>query len=482
MVLWFAALAAAGLSEIVAHPGVVRGLRRPTRCCSWSPTRSRVRGDGRDRAGHHRRRGAVRRHGPLRPSPIQRAWFFVVFPALTLNYLGQARADPAPPGSAVAPVLPAAAELGPAADGGAGDRGNRDRQPGRDLRRLLAVPAGDAARPAAAADGPPDLRARGRPDLPAGGQRGPVRRRAGGHAHVPFVGSGSRRRTACPSPARSSSTPAAAARRARAVEVAALEAGARRRGLRRGRGHLPGGEPVQGRARRVAAPARRGWASSPSWPPGGADGRSCPRTGARRRDRCGRSSRRCEQRASRGCPAPPSSPTRGRTPLPWPCVPTSSTTTSCTRRVIIVSASTANVPHVPASEAFTLDDLGYDDDGIQHLSVRYGFSDEPDLPAGTAAGVRRRRPGAPASPTSATRRTSCREGPSAGRRHRGWPGGARRCSSSSRTTPPTPLPTSPSPGTAPCSWEATWTSRTDPPQSPAVAGVPGGTMRPCPTR
>jgi KUP system potassium uptake protein len=48
--------------------------------------------------------------------------------------------------------------------------------------------------------------------------------------------------------------------------------------------------------------------------------------------------------------------------------------------VIIVSASTANVPHVPPSEAFTLDDLGYDDDGIQHLSVRYGFSDEPDIP------------------------------------------------------------------------------------------------------
>jgi len=60
-------------------------------------------------------------------------------------------------------------------------------------------------------------------------------------------------------------------------------------------------------------------------------------------------------------------------------------------RVIIVSASTANVPHVPAAEAFTMDDLGYDDDGIQHLSVRYGFSDEPDIPTALrlacAAGV-----------------------------------------------------------------------------------------------
>jgi KUP system potassium uptake protein len=48
--------------------------------------------------------------------------------------------------------------------------------------------------------------------------------------------------------------------------------------------------------------------------------------------------------------------------------------------VIIVSASTANTPHVPPAEAFSVDDLGYRDDGIQHLSVRFGFSDEPSLP------------------------------------------------------------------------------------------------------
>jgi KUP system potassium uptake protein len=50
------------------------------------------------------------------------------------------------------------------------------------------------------------------------------------------------------------------------------------------------------------------------------------------------------------------------------------------RNVLIVSATTANVPHVPLSQALTVDDLGYDDDGIQHLSVRFGFSDERDLP------------------------------------------------------------------------------------------------------
>ncbi|MDN4614155.1 potassium transporter Kup [Leifsonia sp. F6_8S_P_1B] len=48
--------------------------------------------------------------------------------------------------------------------------------------------------------------------------------------------------------------------------------------------------------------------------------------------------------------------------------------------VIIVSVSTAPVPHVPPGDAFVYDDLGYADDGIEHLSIRFGFSDEPDIP------------------------------------------------------------------------------------------------------
>ena len=47
--------------------------------------------------------------------------------------------------------------------------------------------------------------------------------------------------------------------------------------------------------------------------------------------------------------------------------------------VLIVSASSANVPHVPVEERFQVDHLGHMDDHIQHLSVRFGFSDEPDL-------------------------------------------------------------------------------------------------------
>jgi KUP system potassium uptake protein len=49
------------------------------------------------------------------------------------------------------------------------------------------------------------------------------------------------------------------------------------------------------------------------------------------------------------------------------------------RAVLIVSATAQSVPHVPVEERFTVDPLGFEDDGIQHLSVRFGFSDEPNL-------------------------------------------------------------------------------------------------------
>jgi KUP system potassium uptake protein len=59
--------------------------------------------------------------------------------------------------------------------------------------------------------------------------------------------------------------------------------------------------------------------------------------------------------------------------------------------VIIVSASTLNVPHVSLDEAFSVDDLGYGDDGIQYLSVSFGFSDRVSIPqalqSARAAGI-----------------------------------------------------------------------------------------------
>lgn len=56
--------------------------------------------------------------------------------------------------------------------------------------------------------------------------------------------------------------------------------------------------------------------------------------------------------------------------------------------VIIVSVTTAQVPHVPAHEAYTYDDLGYSDDGIEHLAIRFGFSDKTDLPRALRAACR----------------------------------------------------------------------------------------------
>jgi KUP system potassium uptake protein len=49
--------------------------------------------------------------------------------------------------------------------------------------------------------------------------------------------------------------------------------------------------------------------------------------------------------------------------------------------VIIISATAANVPHVPQSDAISCDALGYQDDGIQYVAAKYGFADSPDIPA-----------------------------------------------------------------------------------------------------
>jgi KUP system potassium uptake protein len=49
--------------------------------------------------------------------------------------------------------------------------------------------------------------------------------------------------------------------------------------------------------------------------------------------------------------------------------------------VVIVSVVSENVPHVPRSERLSVDSLGYSDDGIVHLAARFGFQDEQDIPA-----------------------------------------------------------------------------------------------------
>jgi KUP system potassium uptake protein len=60
-------------------------------------------------------------------------------------------------------------------------------------------------------------------------------------------------------------------------------------------------------------------------------------------------------------------------------------------RVVVVSARAANVPRVRGRERLTVDDLGYGDDGIYHVTVRYGFSERPDLPRALHEARRRKR-------------------------------------------------------------------------------------------
>ncbi|MEU8515915.1 potassium transporter Kup [Kitasatospora sp. NPDC048722] len=49
--------------------------------------------------------------------------------------------------------------------------------------------------------------------------------------------------------------------------------------------------------------------------------------------------------------------------------------------VVILSIETETVPRVPADQRITVDDLGYADDGIVHVTARFGYMETPDVPA-----------------------------------------------------------------------------------------------------
>jgi KUP system potassium uptake protein len=49
--------------------------------------------------------------------------------------------------------------------------------------------------------------------------------------------------------------------------------------------------------------------------------------------------------------------------------------------VVIVSIETQPVPHVPAGQRVVVDSLGYTDDGITHITARFGYMQDPDIPA-----------------------------------------------------------------------------------------------------
>jgi len=49
--------------------------------------------------------------------------------------------------------------------------------------------------------------------------------------------------------------------------------------------------------------------------------------------------------------------------------------------VVIVTVLTRRVPHVPHADRVVVDELGYEDDGVLHLTISYGFQDDHDIPS-----------------------------------------------------------------------------------------------------
>jgi KUP system potassium uptake protein len=48
--------------------------------------------------------------------------------------------------------------------------------------------------------------------------------------------------------------------------------------------------------------------------------------------------------------------------------------------VLILSVETRSVPHVPAEERLQVDDLGYEQDRIIHVTARFGYMDQTNVP------------------------------------------------------------------------------------------------------
>jgi KUP system potassium uptake protein len=49
-------------------------------------------------------------------------------------------------------------------------------------------------------------------------------------------------------------------------------------------------------------------------------------------------------------------------------------------RIVIVTIKSETVPHVPPADQLTMDNLGDPNDGIVHLTARYGFQDDQNIP------------------------------------------------------------------------------------------------------
>ena len=172
MLIWFVTIALLGLWGIVQHPAVLWALNpivglRYLFAGGGITTLLVVGGVFLCVTGAEALYADLGHFGRV---PIRLAWSCLVFPALILNYAGQAAfvlAGAPTGGNIFVPPLPHAPA---AAAGDTGDSCNRHRQPGGDHGRLLDDAPGDPAGLVAATTGHPDLGRGVWPDLPARGE------------------------------------------------------------------------------------------------------------------------------------------------------------------------------------------------------------------------------------------------------------------------------------------------------------------------
>jgi KUP system potassium uptake protein len=116
------------------------------------------------------------------------------------------------------------------------------------------------------------------------------------------------------------------------------------------------------------------------------------------------------------------------------------------QRIVIVSARTLHVPHIAWDDRLRVDRLGGPDDGIVHITAEFGFQDHPDIPEALrrVAGHHREIGLDPHHAPTSSRASRC-----AAPTRPAWPAGANTCSSPSRATPRARSSRSISPSTAP---------------------------------
>ena len=168
MVIWFAALAAMGVVNIIEAPQILAALN-PLRALGFMLE---------NRSTAFIALGAVvlaltgaealyADMGHFGKKPIRAAWFLIAFPALALNYMGQGALLIVHPEHISKSLLQPARQLERVPAAAALDHGRRDRLASHHFRHLLDDQASHRAGPDAAHARAAHLGKRNRPDLPS---------------------------------------------------------------------------------------------------------------------------------------------------------------------------------------------------------------------------------------------------------------------------------------------------------------------------